>query len=467
MSPGFHNPYTFAPTPPRPLPGTPLGDGRPAGHERYRAELWTGRLELELQIVTPLLVPDTWNADPLKSHRDHVAYGVRRDPANRDMPLLPPTGLKGCLRSAYEVITNSRFGVFRSHDRPLTYRGTAGRGPYEVSPDHLLDESLQPARSLDGLSPADRVFGWVGREGASHNAHRGQLRVHNVQCRGLAPDVGEGSAIAEFGPDGFPLAVLGQPRPSSAGFYAAAKPSGELFDGDSVPRGEAYREGQGLRGRKLYWHHLIPDGYWSDPAEDRTWAPAPSQEYRQPGAGGAARTKLNRTVREWIKPGARFTAQIDVRNLSDVELGALLWLLGLPHRHHLRLGGGKPLGFGSVRVSLSSAEVARGRCWAERLRELKPAVPPLANEEVERLKGEFKQALTEAYATRSGAEGFEAVPFIAAFLGAARGPGDDAPIRYPRTRPRAEGRNYTWFATPRGKHPVHRVLPARDEPLGD
>lgn len=56
-------------------------------------------------------------------------------------------------------------------------------------------------------------------------------------------------------------------------------------------------------------------------------------------------------------------------NLSAVELGALAWLLSLPKEHFFRFGGGKPLGFGSVRLDLESHEIfgpeaLRTRCTA-------------------------------------------------------------------------------------------------------
>ena len=60
-----------------------------------------------------------------------------------------------------------------------------------------------------------------------------------------------------------------------------------------------------------------------------------------------------------MKPRAAFTAVIDVINLNIAELGVLLWLLNLPDKHYHRIGGGKPLGFGSVRISIQSVILGR------------------------------------------------------------------------------------------------------------
>ena len=55
-----------------------------------------------------------------------------------------------------------------------------------------------------------------------------------------------------------------------------------------------------------------------------------------------------------------FGFDLHVTNLSRVELGALLWLLALPSDHFHRLGGGKPLGFGSVRLEMTEAVLHDG-----------------------------------------------------------------------------------------------------------
>lgn len=52
-----------------------------------------------------------------------------------------------------------------------------------------------------------------------------------------------------------------------------------------------------------------------------------------------------------VKEGVTFKFCIHFENLSDEELGALLWVLRLPEGHVHALGMGKPLGMGSVRIT--------------------------------------------------------------------------------------------------------------------
>jgi hypothetical protein len=55
-----------------------------------------------------------------------------------------------------------------------------------------------------------------------------------------------------------------------------------------------------------------------------------------------------------VCPGARFAFRVYFENLTDEELGALLWALELPAGCAHKLGMGKPLGLGSARIKVTS-----------------------------------------------------------------------------------------------------------------
>ncbi len=125
QQPAFHNPYNFVPSLPRDkIINNDLGDHEPIGHHAYHDNHYSGWLEVELTTATPLLIPD---AAQVSTNRDeHKTFPVRVD-AN-GVPYLPPTSIKGMLRSAYEIVTNSRFGVFEKHEDRLAYRMEARNG---------------------------------------------------------------------------------------------------------------------------------------------------------------------------------------------------------------------------------------------------------------------------------------------------------------------------------------------------
>ncbi len=358
------------------------------------------------------------------------------------------------------------------------YPVMVARALHEAAPRSLLPEKLLPAATLDELSPADQVFGWVNDEG--RGSYRGQLRIGPVTCDQGAEAVSSGEA--DFGEEGVPLAILGRPRPQQGRFYLAARRSAQdrpLPDGTS--KGQWYQSGRGLRGRKFYWHHAgLADSYWRQPAEDRTQKPDETgrfQEYRRPREGTKdgrltddnkaflipedakeQRDDQNRSIRGWVKPGSTFRFLIEVTNLSTVELGALAWLLTLPPEHFHKLGYGKPLGFGSVRldVDLSGTDLREGRDWITRYRSLRPVdIPPDAAAVTATLS--TAGTAFEAAATPDGqAQSAQ----LAAFLAVARGDASAA-VHYPRVRPDAmddpaapavpippdpRGRSFEWFS---------------------
>ena len=226
--------------------------------------------------------------------------------------------------------------------------------------------------------------------------------------------------------------------------------------GHSVSKPDAgHKQGRRLRGRKFYWHHP----HWSKPT------------------GIPKKSKFNRTVRDPILPDAEFVFDISFRNLSDAELGGLLWLLSLNDgdkepRYFYRLGYGKPLGYGSVTLKLDgkgTLPFARGKDWSDYYGSLAAAPPETGRDIVRELIGTFRAAVEAATG-----QGFDELPFVREFLRVAAGPNNDAPIRYPYfvgrdkgseyngDRPHPDGKNYGWFVENErknsgGRHPLPRT----------
>ncbi|PZO44747.1 MAG: TIGR03986 family CRISPR-associated RAMP protein [Phormidesmis priestleyi] len=345
---------------------------------------------------------------------------------------------------------------------------TIARRLFTQSPEQLIHRSLKPAMEMSELSPADRVFGWVKQKGKG--AYKGNLRVNSVKCQTV-------DAIERFSNRGLPLAILAQPNPQQFRFYLADNQGQPISP--TTRKEQGYSTGQTLRGRKVYPHHRhVRDTDWDNPLGD-----GEQHEYV-----GSDRTNQNRSINGWIKPTVSFTFNIDVTNLSTVELGGILWLLSLPENYYHRLGGGKPLGFGSVRLALNEAntDLRTGQQWQAYYGSLLPIEEPVCN--AEEVVTAFKGAVTNAYADKSaqkpaskkalGRAGFaslvqltgsdfDRVPFIKAFLAMAAGFEDQLPIHYPRktVAPTPQGEGFGWFVDNESAsgHKVPLPLLAEDE----
>jgi CRISPR-associated protein (TIGR03986 family) len=315
------------------------------------------------------------------------------------------------------------------------------RGLFNQAPISLLDSSLKPATQADKsqLSPADRVFGWVNQQGKG--SYKGQLRIHSVTCQSDDP-------LDDFSHTPVPLAILGQPKPEQAGFYNAQNRQGKPLN-PGRGKGSGYNStNQGLRGRKVYVHHQgLPKGHWNNPQQDKTQRDVQGhyQEYRRPQNNGVEqKDDQNRSMKNWVKVGTEFTFDIDVVNLSEVELGGLLYLLTLPDLHFHRLGGGKPLGFGSVRLDLieSETDLRPGQDWSEFYQTLLPDEVVVKPINVSQCVKAYQKSVEATY----GGD-FDNVRFITAFGRSANGFDDNAAVHYPRVTPEPTpaGEAFKWF----------------------
>jgi CRISPR-associated protein (TIGR03986 family) len=337
------------------------------------------------------------------------------------------------------------------------------------APEALLDPSLRPAPTHSDLSPAERVFGWVAprNPNSATKADRGRLRIRSVSCDDPSSVIG-----TPFEPP-LPLAILGAPKPTQAAFYVGDQ-DGRPRPATGRAKGSAYQNGNRLRGRKVYWHHATPESYWDPSATEGDASQVPIEgrirEYVRPRkavidpndwkraskfdprsgtyetTGEPQRDNQNRSVRRWIEPGATFTVDLDVTNLSAAELGGLLYLASLgDSRCALHVGGGKPLGFGSARLAITETNLYPNGELAAAYRELREP-EPVGADEVARVIEVFKEA-----ADQSVLDAFEqtATP-------------QNAPIHYPRSKPQGlqggapvppdpQGRSYEWFGNHKGR----------------
>lgn len=122
--------------------------------------------------------------------------------------------------------------------------------------------------------------------------------------------------------------ILSTPKPTTVQHYLEPAEGKDLAD---------WNDDTNIRGHKLYWHRK--------PSDDDDYRSACSwQETGQPIYDS------QHTVISALKPGATFSGRIRFENLSDIELGALLFVLDLPESYAHKIGMGKPLGLGSIKI---------------------------------------------------------------------------------------------------------------------
>lgn len=206
-----------------------------------------------------------------------------------------------------------------------------------------MDHQLVPSKYFTdynnaAVTIAERLFGFV-----EDRPSNGQL---SRSAAALASRLRFSHALFQAGPDTGPylqevtLKVLDSPKPPSPAMYFRSQGNHARRSDELNPAG-----GSRPKGRKFYLHrqlrgqHLIAEPWRHQPQAGVQW------DYTQ-------------QVR--IRPiakGVTFSFEIHFDNLSDRELGLLLYALRPAQEFRHKIGMGKPLGLGKIRIDINGLEL--------------------------------------------------------------------------------------------------------------
>jgi CRISPR/Cas system CSM-associated protein Csm3 (group 7 of RAMP superfamily) len=187
-------------------------------------------------------------------------------------------------------------GMFR-----LAYEKTIG--------DHIPPELKSP--NITDI--AEAIFG-------NEKTHAGRVFFEDAYLDGKPEDALLETAVPR---------ILSNPKPTCFQHYIEQKPENL----ENPPKNLAhYNLENPIRGYKLYWHR-----------SGNNWIETDQENIRN------HQSQYTRITP--IKPDSTFRGRIRFENLSKVELGALLFALHLPEGLAHKLGMGKPLGLGSVKIT--------------------------------------------------------------------------------------------------------------------
>ena len=288
-----------------------------------------------------------------------LTYGIRKD--GRLYPVFYETVIANGL--IYVYLSPSQMGRYVFDNRLDQILGT-----HKSCAQFNLDEEQREAigrieeqKKTMTLCKACALFGMISE--GQRRSYASKLRFSDAQIR-------------EFDSMGFvTLKELASPKPTSVEFYTFRPkftlPASEQHTKGVTQKDALYwtydymitsykkveigrdRNGRKLtqsipqkeacaiviRGRKFYFHnpHLDPTDYQAN-----------------------ERTKRNNTM-ELCKPGSRFTFEIYFDRITDQQLRELLWTITIGENDENgmqmhKLGHGKPLGLGSVKLVVESVE---------------------------------------------------------------------------------------------------------------
>lgn len=222
---------------------------------------------------------------------------------------------------------------------------SVGRHAYSHAPSTLAEaDGVNPARTLNEASAADRLFGFVDNDNESGTSLRGRVQVGPVltsDCSTALPP--EGQAYVTLPP-------LLSPKPSSGRRFLVPKENFPNPPSKNTRRDQLYDPDYSSLGEATYPTHRSCIGQPLDKIIEKSST-----------SGGDLKTNesLQLHVRSWIEIGSVLTCRVHFENLSSKELAFLLWTLipknlspdGREVGFH-KVGIGKPLGLGLVEARI-------------------------------------------------------------------------------------------------------------------
>lgn len=227
-----------------------------------------------------------------------------------------------------EVSAANGAGPERAHD----FFAQIDRDLLPMNRQRLQDSQGRPRAAK--ITPAEALFGFVEDQDGYSEEERKKIKVRPNHA--LSGRVRFSAGTLETRPERLllpevPLKILSSPKPPSPAMYFRRARTdqryGSYFVKPDLKGGGAFLP----KGRKGYLHHLLDRG--SEP-----WRSANSEGNNQ---------KVR--VRP-VNAGASFCFHVDFDNLSAEELGLLLYSLRPSAGYRHKIGMGKALGLGTVRI---------------------------------------------------------------------------------------------------------------------
>uniref|UniRef100_A0A7C4RQP4 TIGR03986 family CRISPR-associated RAMP protein n=1 Tax=Desulfatirhabdium butyrativorans TaxID=340467 RepID=A0A7C4RQP4_9BACT len=265
----------------------------------------------------------------------------------KDIPVKGCRKAKGHLREGEPVFFLCD-NAAQTEDNPkgLVFFGRAQmfRFPYDLSPRDLVPDQVKNA----GLDMAGAIFGVVGVVGKKEElAIKGRIFFEDALSNVGGPEWFEEIIVPQ---------ILASPKVTCFQHYLTqdgTKGQKELttyLNGDHTT----------IRGHKLYWHR------WDDDKGLEAIKEFNRHNELLDDLQSANSKDTQHTVIRPVKQGVVFNGKIRFENLTDIELGALLSSLRLQEGCNHKLGMGKPLGLGSIKVDWKLHHVDRAdryNCW--------------------------------------------------------------------------------------------------------
>ena len=160
------NPYNFVRL------GEPAEKNKPKGHHKFDFEGVSGKITCNLKLVTPIFVPDPEKRVEIEEG-ENKGHKILKFFKVNNKPVIPPTEIKGMVRSVAEAASNSCFSVFDEERlgkrlRPEKYRGQKHAGRITSIPAPDRDGSIvemSPIKISRNVAKKHNIWNNIAKNG--------------------------------------------------------------------------------------------------------------------------------------------------------------------------------------------------------------------------------------------------------------------------------------------------------------
>ena len=284
----------------------------------------TGRMQKKkYNCVFGLEDPDKKKAIPLS----YEMVGRYRDQITKEQGKLLGDKENAALQNGQPIF-------YLIEDDELTFFGHAMmfRLPYPSSVRQFIPEQLRnTAKNTEITDLSEAIFGYVRNQKQSKNqVLKSRVSFSDAKCLSKESDIWLKAEYEALTPK-----ILSGPKPTTFQHYlvqpkhtGARKNSLKHYHSKPV-------EDTVIRGHKLYWH------------QGKVGASDIEASIQKPSS--------QHTEIKPVGTGVRFKFDVHFENLSEVEIGALLWVFDIAQseQYRLSIGMGKPLGMGAISIAYS------------------------------------------------------------------------------------------------------------------
>lgn len=206
---------------------------------------------------------------------------------------------------------------------------------YKYSPLDLVPKEFIPSDSLKTLSFSEKLFGTIGDNTKKEKKNEKEKNEEIVAIAGRV-FFGDAKNYSSKMIDNGKLVTLkafGEPHPTLTTFYL-----------DNIDKDYNEKEGIHIRGRKFYWHHK--DKVGKEFKSYRNTVEMPQDK------NGKRKFPYNSSL-ELMDINNKFEFEVHFENLTDEELGILIYSLELEEGLLHKVGKGKAFGFGSCKIEIN------------------------------------------------------------------------------------------------------------------